>query len=596
MLTAVVRSRMMKKPAQWVAAVLGALCASASFADTAADLASKVKEPPTSDFPCKTGADTAAAMASGVAEQCLAQFGGKLGDYLSYAPQGLFALMVPVTREWFISEMTSKLTKDAKVCVLKGLAQGAGATPETTKLIGAGFEEYQALQGQAKFLEDISKYPDLFKAMRQHGDQFVRDDEVLSKSLDNFNKFSWYFNKKLETQAKAATSKPQSAIEAFSKWFNTADRRARNEASEARQAMEECDFPAAMAKLGSAQALNVEWLGVLRTEISRTKKKQWCEEVWLRKNPTRALSGDNPYGVQNMKELAAELLEYQEADRALVAYMGELSGLAEKVVAQEKKLKEQQERDQRGVEEIKASLKACDLLAAQRQLDALNTVARDTRCNQMTQTGPTPWNDEFARRERLVLQSSIDEKKKETERAKQELQSEYNDVMAIAPATSEECNRIDLTATMFERWAGEDPCRNRHDAAAKAAELRAKARACKLGPQPTPPPQLQGACDPAVLSAVLGQWFTIKGVGVTLTGSCDRMVADWQYSPRSRPEKSYGHLNTDTRVVVMYFTETWNDQTLPRVRLLLSMDGQTLDESYVSSTGESRGIIRELHR
>lgn len=472
-----------------IAAVLVIACCASAAPARASNLAAEVAYPPLSDFPCKAGIDVAIDIGASVAKQCFDRFADKekLGDYLLYVPQGLFALAVPVTREWFIAEVTSKLSKDAKVCIAKGLVEGAGGTPEQQKLVSEAFETYLAIPGTEKFIKEVGKGAELFKVAREQGGKAILKDEKLRQDLVDFQKFAFYFDKKVKGQLKAA-AKPISVTEAFVAWFDTPDRKARREAADAQQAVDECAFPAATAKLLAAQTLNAEWLGVLRKEISRTRKNQQCEEGRLLKNPARGLEGDNPYGVNKLRELGIALQQYKEAERDLIQYMDEVSTLATKFDADEQALKELRALGQKELEQAKAALQSCDLNAAQRHVDALGGTIRDNRCNQMTQTGPTPFNDEFALREKQALAAEIQNRMAQIAQEKNDAQAEYDSVIALVPTTLEECKRIDLVATFFERWATEDACRDRLDAGAKATGLRNKASACKLALQQTPPP------------------------------------------------------------------------------------------------------------
>lgn len=479
----------------WAALWLTGATLTWSAALTAAEapaIGSDVPYPSTQNFACKSNADVGIDIGYGVARQCAERYGGKIGEYLLFVPQGLFALLEPVTAPWFTAEISSKLSKDAKVCVLRGLVEGIGGSPAEQKAASAAFESYLAIDSAQKFATGLSQGANLFKAAREHGSKHLMQDQTLRKELQDFNKFTFYADKKLAALARNA-GKPIDAVNAtgnaFDAWFNSAESRARSAVADAQQAIGECNFEAARGKLVAAQNDSREWLTLVRRDVSRARKQLYCEEKRIFGDSRRALDGDSPFAQNTLDEAKRAVQKAEEADRSIVAYMTEVSTLATRFAAEEQAIVDQRAGAQKAIEQARAALTSCDLSAAQRQVDALKSALAGNRCNQMTQTGPTGYADTFNFATPGLLEAEISERKARSAREAQEVRAEYDTVMASTPKTTYECNTLKLTADFLERWASEDACRDRLDAAAKATGIRNKATACLLAlEQTTPPP------------------------------------------------------------------------------------------------------------
>lgn len=503
-------------------------------------IGSDVPYPSTQNFPCRSNADIGIDIGYGVAKQCAERFGGKIGEYLLFVPQGLFALLEPVTAPWFTAELSSKLTKDAKVCVLKGLVEGIGGSPAEQKAAGAAFESYMAIDSAQKFATGLSQGANLFKAARAHGSKHLMQDQTLRKELQDFNKFTFYADKKLAALARNAGKPADAAGSAYDAWFNTAEGRARRALADARQAVDECDFEAARGKLEAAQNDSREWLTLVRRDVSRARKQLLCEEKRVFGDSRRALDGDSPFALNTLNEAKDVVQKAEEADRSIVAWMTELSALAMRFGAEEQAIVDQRAGAKRAIDEARAALKSCDLNAAQRHVDALKNALAGNRCNQMTQTGPSGYADTFDFAKPGLLEAEISERRATREREAQEVRAEYDSVMASTPKTTYECSTLNLTADFLERWASEDACRDRLDAAAKATGIRNKAAACLLAleqttaPPVTPPTPPSG---PVVLTRGEpkpdppdGLWKTVSDGKIVFEGYSGDYITKGEYT------------------------------------------------------------------
>lgn len=525
-------------------------------------IGSDVPYPSTQNFPCKSNADIGIDIGYAVARQCADRYGGKIGEYLLFVPQGLFALLQPVSAPWFTAELSSKLTKDAKVCVLRGLVEGIGGSPAEQKAASAAFESYLAIDSAQKFATGLSQGANLFRTAREHGSKHLLQDQALRKELQDFNKFAFYADKKLTALARNAGKPVDAAVatgSAFDAWFNTAENRAKQAVADARQAVDECNFEAARGKLEAAQNDSREWLTLVRRDVSRAKKQLYCEEKRIFGDSRRALDGDSPFAQNTLDEAKLAVQKAEEADRSIVAYMTELSAIAMRFGAEEQAIVEQRAGIQKAIDAARAALKSCDLNAAQRHVDTLKSALAGNRCNQMTQTGPTGYADTFDFGKPGLLEAEISERRATHEREAQEIRAEYDSVMASTPKTRYDCNALNLTADFLERWASEDTCRDRLDAAAKATGIRNKAAACLLAldqttaPPVTPPTPPSG---PAVLTRGEpipdppdGLWKTVSDGRIVFEGYSGDYITKGEYTWKG-PEVGLGPAGTSITLKV----------------------------------------------
>lgn len=468
------------------------LIASASVAAAEAPaIENEVEYPDLKGIECTSGADVGINIGFSVAKQCAQRYGDRIGEYLRFVPQAVFAVVEPVTAPWFTAEISSKLTKDAKICVLSGLVEGIGGSPAEQSAVTATFESYLAIDSAQKFATGLRQGANLFMAAREHGRKYLMQDQSLRKELGDFRKFAFYADKKLDSLARNAT-KPGQAVgaagNAFDAWFNTAEARTKAALADAEQAIGECNFEAARARLEAAQIDSREWLTLVRRDVSRTRKQLWCEEQRIFGDSRRAIDGDSPFARKTLADAEAAVKNAEAADLSIVAYRKDLYALAGRFDAEERAIVEQRAGFQKVIDQARAALTSCDLNAAQRHVDSLKNALSGNRCNQMTQTGPTGYADTFDFNTLGLLQAEISERKTRIPREAQELRAEYDAAMASTPKTTYDCSTLNLTADFLERWASEDSCRDRLDAAAKATGLRNKAAACLLAvQQPTTP-------------------------------------------------------------------------------------------------------------
>lgn len=530
--------------------VSGALIAAAPLAASEAPaIGSDVPYPSTQSFPCKSGADIGIDIGYGVARQCAERFGGKLGEYLLFVPQGLFALLEPVTAPWFTAELSSKLTKDAKVCVLKGLVEGIGGTPAEQKAASAAFESYLAIDSAQKFATGLSQGANLFRAAREHGGKHLLQDQALRKDLQDFNKFAFYADKKLTALARNTGKPVDAASSAFDAWFNSAERRSRAAVSAAQQAIDECDFEAARSQLQAAQNDSREWLALVRRDVSRARKQLYCEERRIFGDSRRALDGDSAFAQNTLDEAKRAVQRAEEADRSIVAYMTELSAIAMRFGAEEQAIVARRAGVRKAIDEARAALKSCDLNAAQRHVDALKNALAGNRCNQMTQTGPSAYADTFDFGKPALLEAEISERRANQQREAQEIRAEYDSVMASTPQTTYDCSALNVSADFLERWASEDACRDRLDAAAKATGIRNKAAACLLALEQAPAPPATASTPPSgpavltrgepVSDGTDAQWKTVSDGKLAYESYAGEYIVKGDYTWNS-PEVGIG--------------------------------------------------------
>lgn len=244
--------------------VIGVQAQGASFGPMRpANPADSIAYPPdTGD--CESGPDRAMNLVLGVVHQCQKEFLDNRTDYAWIIAHVLGEFWVPGAGEWVMGELTTKLGKDATVCVLTGLVEGGGGSSRAQALAKAAIKEFREVSDRQKYYDKANK---AWAGFSQYGREYVLTHK-------DHAKFLTYLDKKTFDRLKS-TAKEASLVSALIN-YQDPTYKARTLVPEARDALNACSLTKAAASIQAAEEIQLVWLRQVRGDISRLKQGLRC--------------------------------------------------------------------------------------------------------------------------------------------------------------------------------------------------------------------------------------------------------------------------------------------------------------------------------
>jgi hypothetical protein len=446
-----------------------------------------VPHPPPDESHCTTMAEDAMLLVTAVVDNCFERVSDKWTDYVWITSHALLGFWVPGMGEVILAELTSKLGKDATVCVLAGLVEGGGGTPEQKKVAKASVETMMEWYDRKKYYK---KFNEAWKHFSEYG-----KDEILDKR--SFAAFKEYAAKAGESESRAKflefldkktldrwnkTDKEAELTGSVLELLKTSERKAQMASQEANRKIEVCDFEDANTLIANAQLHNMKALKELR-QAQRVKEKAIrCQSEAIQEYlGSRTRNGvlppvPNYMALQKMK-MDEQLDQLKLRDGVLVATMGALADQAATVQANDRQLEAVRKQFKEVSKATHAAMKACDWQRAAATIDQTRMYTDVAWCASVLKR-------EFIHTQELrnELQARID-KQANAERI---IQEQYNKALA-----QRQCSGF-LDAADFLEKATKGICVNAADAATKIASLREMGRNClavsTAGPPAIPRP------------------------------------------------------------------------------------------------------------
>jgi len=322
---------------------------------------------------CESGTDKVLRLVQNVGAQCMKELQDNKSDYAWIAAHLLSQVWVPGAGAWVMEEFATKFGKDATVCVLTGLVEFGGGSPQAQAFTKASIKLLREISDRSKYAEKANKAWDGFsKYGREH----------LLKEKDHA-KFLTFLDKKTFDRLKG-TAKEASFVSALIN-LNDPTYQTRTLVPEARADLAACNLTKAAAAVQAAEEIRLDWLRQVRGEISRLNQELRC----LREEHDRSM-GNIPL-VAPIEHLDPF---YKERDtiKLGIAQLEKLDSEQTVALQETADLKADIERRARVVDETlrkpfnatkaraEQAFASCDYSGAEAQIKALQRYTRDAQC------------------------------------------------------------------------------------------------------------------------------------------------------------------------------------------------------------------------
>lgn len=435
--------------------------------------ASSVPYPPDTGV-CESGTDQVLRLVETVGAQCLKEVQDNKIDYSWLAAHALAQVWVPGAREWAVEEILAKFGKDSTVCVLTGLVEFGGGSPQAQALAKAAIKEIRELSDRKKFYDKATKAWDGFA---KYGREYVLKD-------DKQRQFLTFLDKKAFDRLKG-TAKESSFVSALINYRDPVYK-AKGLAAEARRSFDACSLTKAAASIDAAEEAHLDWLRQVRSDHSRLKQGLRClKEEYSRAqgailDPGSRASERTTKDFIDQRDIAKfniEQLEKLDADE--VAALQEIADLKAEIAQQARTSVEDTLRKPFNAvkAQVEQAFASCDYDKAQAQIAELRRYTQDARCS-------IEMRSEYMRE--LELKNELQSRLAKRQSDEQLIARRFADAMSKGgtgdcKVYSEEAGFIDL--------ATKNVCVDKAAVQDKIAKLRDEARKCEAAKAAVKPPE-----------------------------------------------------------------------------------------------------------